>query len=306
MNILFLAFIAFYHSYLGAMNTPSESVKSQEIQHPAPEQLEAQAQYKQACGYLQGEKSKANELEAFRLMKESADKGYIPALLELGFYYEYGIGTEIDFNQALDSYEKAVDLGSSKALERVNILKIPLCVEPLKSEPSSSKVTSTLELYYIHLLIGAYELYIERLEKNGSFATEKVLYFQHQTRYFLNHKQFPSEYQDYIKKWRKVADLMLELINTSSDSEFQEAWVRGVDLITKFEEEHPEISSVISFEQAKAYINRKYKLDIHIENHTKISKALSNDYDYTQSKIRLFKSLVRELSQISLDISSDG
>ena len=47
--------------------------------------------------------------KAFQLFKKAADKGYMPALYDLGLCYQNGIGTRKKKVKAFQCYEKAAD-----------------------------------------------------------------------------------------------------------------------------------------------------------------------------------------------------
>ena len=54
---------------------------------------------------------------AFILFKRSVDAGYLPAHARIGWYYERGIGTEINRKQAYIHYKAAYDAGDKRAIE---------------------------------------------------------------------------------------------------------------------------------------------------------------------------------------------
>lgn len=55
--------------------------------------------------------------EAFLLFKKATDAGYLPAHARIGWYYERGIGTEIDRKKAFYHYKAAYEAGDKRAIE---------------------------------------------------------------------------------------------------------------------------------------------------------------------------------------------
>ncbi len=55
--------------------------------------------------------------EAFPLFKKSVDAGYLPAHARIGWYYERGIGTEVNRKAAYTHYKAAYDAGDKRAIE---------------------------------------------------------------------------------------------------------------------------------------------------------------------------------------------
>ena len=55
--------------------------------------------------------------DAFVLYKKSVEAGYLPAHARIGWYYERGIGTEIDRKKAFYHYKTAYDAGDKRAVE---------------------------------------------------------------------------------------------------------------------------------------------------------------------------------------------
>ena len=65
---------------------------------------DAKAQYKLGIYYLDQE---GNEEKAFKLIKESAEKGVAPAQVQLGCLYQYGEGVEKNNEEALKWFRLA-------------------------------------------------------------------------------------------------------------------------------------------------------------------------------------------------------
>jgi hypothetical protein len=61
--------------------------------------------------------------KSFILMKELANSFYPEAVCDLGQFYEYGIGVQKDKKVAIRLYEKAFELGVSRATKHINRLK---------------------------------------------------------------------------------------------------------------------------------------------------------------------------------------
>lgn len=55
--------------------------------------------------------------EAFPLFKLSVDAGYLPAHARIGWYYERGIGTEVNRKAAFTHYKAAYEAGDKRAIE---------------------------------------------------------------------------------------------------------------------------------------------------------------------------------------------
>ena len=55
--------------------------------------------------------------DAFILFKKSVEAGYLPAHARIGWYYERGIGTEINRKEAYRHYKAAYDAGDKRAIE---------------------------------------------------------------------------------------------------------------------------------------------------------------------------------------------
>ena len=73
---------------------------------------EREKNYIQACHTEQ-----ISPENAFNLFKLSVDAGYLPAHARIGWYYERGIGTEIDRKAAFTHYKAAYDAGDKRAIE---------------------------------------------------------------------------------------------------------------------------------------------------------------------------------------------
>lgn len=59
---------------------------------------------------------------AFELFSQCAAEGSDSCMLDLGYFYDEGIGTDIDKQQAMRWYKKAYRLGSSAAASNIAIL----------------------------------------------------------------------------------------------------------------------------------------------------------------------------------------
>jgi TPR repeat protein len=55
--------------------------------------------------------------DAFILYKKSVEAGYLPAHARIGWYYERGIGTEINRKEAFRHYKSAFEAGDKRAIE---------------------------------------------------------------------------------------------------------------------------------------------------------------------------------------------
>ena len=69
---------------------------------------DAEAQLNLADMYLE-RNAESDDKKAFYWMTKSAEQKFSPAFRQLGTYYEYGIGTEIDYDKAFKCYEYAED-----------------------------------------------------------------------------------------------------------------------------------------------------------------------------------------------------
>ncbi|GES80273.1 kinase-like domain-containing protein [Rhizophagus clarus] len=64
---------------------------------------------------LKNKRTEENEIKAFELYKEAAEKGQINAIFGLGYCYQYGIGTEENETIAFELYEEAAKKGQINA-----------------------------------------------------------------------------------------------------------------------------------------------------------------------------------------------
>lgn len=74
--------------------------------------VEREKNYLEACRV-----EKSSPEDAFPLFKRSVDAGYNLAHAKIGYYYEMGIGTEINRAAAFCHYKTAMELGDSRAYE---------------------------------------------------------------------------------------------------------------------------------------------------------------------------------------------
>lgn len=65
-----------------------------------------------------------SDQEAFKWMLKAAESGLVKAEYALAHFYESGIGTGVDFEQALRWYESAAGKGDGRALEKIRTLKM--------------------------------------------------------------------------------------------------------------------------------------------------------------------------------------
>ena len=88
-----------------------------EILTPLSDGGESEAQYQLAFIYIDGDvlgknKNKhINYKKGLDLLHSLASEGYMSALASIGWCYEYGHGYEIDYQEALNHYQKALDNG---------------------------------------------------------------------------------------------------------------------------------------------------------------------------------------------------
>jgi TPR repeat protein len=65
-----------------------------------------------------------DEYKGFGLLKEAADTGYGPALLQLGVAYERGAGTGADRDRAIALYRAAASVGAPGARDHLKALGV--------------------------------------------------------------------------------------------------------------------------------------------------------------------------------------
>lgn len=75
-----------------------------------PEQL-----YEKGMAALSGTGPQRSDLEARKYMQQSAEAGYVPAEVTLGYFYETGFATAAEPSEALNWYAKAAESGDALA-----------------------------------------------------------------------------------------------------------------------------------------------------------------------------------------------
>lgn len=63
-----------------------------------------------------------DEAKALALFKQAADQGDLPSMLNVGYFYDEGVGVPVDKGAAMDWYRKAFDLGEASAGHNIAIL----------------------------------------------------------------------------------------------------------------------------------------------------------------------------------------
>jgi TPR repeat protein len=63
-----------------------------------------------------------DEAKALALFKQAADQGDLPSMLNIGYFYDEGLGVPIDKGAAMHWYRKAFDLGEASAGHNIAIL----------------------------------------------------------------------------------------------------------------------------------------------------------------------------------------
>ncbi len=96
----------------------------------------------------------ANNSVIFEKYRALADKGYAPAIFELGNLYEQGLGVEQDYKKAIELYEKAAELDNPEAMERL--------YEIYRGNPNHPRNEEKMR-YYINFLATTDDYYIYRL-----------------------------------------------------------------------------------------------------------------------------------------------
>ena len=64
---------------------------------------------------MRGKGAAYNAKESFTWYKKAAEAGYAPAFTEIGYAYEYGIGVEPQFDEAINWYKKAKTANQPRA-----------------------------------------------------------------------------------------------------------------------------------------------------------------------------------------------
>ncbi len=81
------------------------------------------AQFILARELFKGKVLKRDIKASFELMRKLANKGYPDAVCDLAQFYEYGVGVAQDKKIALKLYEKAFEMGVSRATRHINRIK---------------------------------------------------------------------------------------------------------------------------------------------------------------------------------------
>lgn len=80
-------------------------------------------QFETAIRLIEGQNTKTDFSTGLKWLKLAAAQQYLPALYQLGFYYEYGIDEiERDYFKAADFYEKAAKLGHLESQFNLSVL----------------------------------------------------------------------------------------------------------------------------------------------------------------------------------------
>ena len=69
--------------------------------------------------YHNGEKIEKDDAKALEYAIKGADLGYITAMLDTGYLYENGYGTDVDCDKACEYYAKADYYGDKTAKENI-------------------------------------------------------------------------------------------------------------------------------------------------------------------------------------------
>jgi len=83
----------------------------------AEEIMDAYTVYEQGMACYQA----YDDQRAFELVREAAERGYVPALYALGSFYFEGVGTEPNYAQAVTLYRQAADQGLAQAQSNLSI-----------------------------------------------------------------------------------------------------------------------------------------------------------------------------------------
>ncbi|KAJ1659429.1 hypothetical protein IWQ61_001499 [Dispira simplex] len=90
----------------------------------AAEQGHREAQMSLSAWYLSGSPGSVeqNDELAFKWCSKSAEQGLVKAEFAMGYYYEVGIGTQVDVEKAKEYYRVAISHGSKEAQQRMDKL----------------------------------------------------------------------------------------------------------------------------------------------------------------------------------------
>src|SRR5204862_207457 len=93
--------------YLFKIGTEKNEIKAFELYKEAAEKGDITSMNDLGNCYLNEIGTEKNEIKAFELYKEVADKGQISAIYNLGYCYQFGIGTEKNEIKAFELYKEA-------------------------------------------------------------------------------------------------------------------------------------------------------------------------------------------------------
>ena len=79
-------------------------------------ELGAEAQYRNGVKFLEGKDVEQDFKAALLWFEKAAAQGNVPAMEQLGFMHERGLGCEVDIKSAKEWYEKAVEKGDAAAM----------------------------------------------------------------------------------------------------------------------------------------------------------------------------------------------
>lgn len=115
-----------------------------------PEQL-----YEKGMAALSGQGPQRSDLEARKYMQQSAEAGYVPAEVTLGYFYEAGMTTAAEPGQALHWYKKAAESGDPLAeylVGRMYLTGIATAVDKREAEKWLLKSASAGNPFAAYLL----------------------------------------------------------------------------------------------------------------------------------------------------------
>ncbi|CAB4426590.1 unnamed protein product [Rhizophagus irregularis] len=108
----------FYRFEIG---TVKNEVKAFKLYEEAAEKGHINAIDQLGYCYQKGIGTEKNEVKAFKLYKEAAEKGHINAICKLGFYYLNGMGTEKSVIKAFEKYKEAAEKSHICAIYNVGV-----------------------------------------------------------------------------------------------------------------------------------------------------------------------------------------
>lgn len=112
------------NTYLTAYENPDKTLLS-EIKNSITNCMDtnnADALYIKGMLLLQENPTEEQKQEAFALIEQAAAQNHANAMGQLGDLYKGGIGTSLDFDKALEWYQKAADLGNQKAAFKIGYI----------------------------------------------------------------------------------------------------------------------------------------------------------------------------------------